>query len=634
MAAKGGLAGDITAGDCVELCRLADDIGGSRSRGMYFYQLLRGTGVFPAGGPATSRMFITQGQLSAGQMLSRYAIACRPVHDLIVDYLREQQLAVDHATLRSMAHVLGKLFWRDLERHHPGIDSLRLAPEVAAGWKQRILVKTTRSVTAAGDAVETSAPRTAAAGALFTVRAFYLDIAQWAADDPARWAPWAAPCPIRDGEVPHAKELARRKARMDQRTRERLPALPVLAAAVGEERAASAARLAAASAAGPGEDFTAGGQTLRRSVMSSKASARVWADEPGTGKRRDLTLEEHRGFWAWAAVEVLRHSGIRIEELTELSHHSLVQYRLPATGELIPLLQIAPSKTDTERLLVVSPELADVLSAIISRIRGTGTPFPWSSPMTTTSASGTRRCRCCSSAACAQKTARSPPRPSASCSTSPWPAPGSPTPPASRSGSRPTISAGCSSPTRSCTGCRRTSPSSSAGHRDINTTMGYKAVYPEEVINGHRAFIARRRALRPSQEYRTPTDAEWEEFLGHFERRRVALGDCGRAYGTSCIHEHSCIRCSLLRPDPAQRPRLAGIRDNLRDRIAAAQQHGWAGEAEGLKVSLAAATAKLTQMDELAARQATAVDLGMPAFTQTASRTITAPAVLPAGQQT
>ncbi len=36
----------------------------------------------------------------------------------------------------------------------------------------------------------------------------------------------------------------------------------------------------------------------------------------------------------------------------------------------MPLLQIAPSKTDTERLLVVSPELADVLSAIIGRVRG------------------------------------------------------------------------------------------------------------------------------------------------------------------------------------------------------------------------------------------------------------------------
>jgi hypothetical protein len=39
-------------------------------------------------------------------------------------------------------------------------------------------------------------------------------------------------------------------------------------------------------------------------------------------------------------------------------------------------------------------------------------------------------------------------------------------------------------------------------------------------------------------------------------------------------------------------------------------------------------------MDELAARQATAVDLGMPAFTQTASRTIAAPVVLPVRQQT
>ncbi len=633
MAAKGGLANDITAGDCVELCRLADDIGGSRSRGMYFYQLLRGTGVFPAGAPATSRMFITQGQLSPGQMLSRYAIACRPVHDLIVDYLREQQLAVDHATLRSMAHVLGKLFWRDLERHHPGIGSLRLAPEVATGWKQRIMVKTSRSVTAAGDIIETSAPRTAAAGALFTVRAFYLDIAQWAADDPARWAPWAAPCPIRDGEVPHAKELSRRKARMDQRTRERLPALPVLTAAVGEERAASAARLAAASAASPGECFTAGRQNLRRSVMSSKGSARVWADEPGTGKRRDLTLEEHRGFWAWATVEVLRHTGIRIEELTELSHHSLVQYRLPATGELIPLLQIAPSKTDTERLLVVSPELADVLSAIITRIRGDKDSVPlvvayddnqrqWNPPMPLLFQ---RRLRAENSPVTAQAIRQL--LDIALARTALTDAAGQPLRFAPHDFRRMLITDAIMH------GMPPHIAQLVAGHRDINTTMGYKAVYPEEVINGHRAFIARRRALRPSQEYRTPTDAEWEEFLGHFERRRVALGDCGRAYGTSCIHEHSCIRCSLLRPDPAQRPRLAGIRDNLRDRIAEAQQHRWAGEAEGLKVSLAAATAKLTQMDELAARQATAVDLGMPAFAQAASRTVTAPAVLAASRE-
>ena len=68
--------------------------------------------------------------------------------------------------------------------------------------------------------------------------------------------------------------------------------------------------------------------------------------------------------------------GIRAEELTELTHHSLVQYRLPGSGELIPLLHIVPSKTDTERLLVISPELADTLSAVVSRIRGADGAVP------------------------------------------------------------------------------------------------------------------------------------------------------------------------------------------------------------------------------------------------------------------
>ena len=161
-----------------------------------------------------------------------------------------------------------------------------------------------------------------------------------------------------------------------------------------------------------------------------------------------------------------------------------------------------------------------------------------------------------------------------------------------------------------------------AGHRDINTTMGYKAVYPEEVINGHRAFIARRRALRPGEEYRTPTDEEWAEFLGHFERRKVAVGDCGRSYATPCIHEHSCLRCPLLRPDPAERPRLAQIRDNLIARITEAESHRWFGEAEGLKVSLAGARAKLTQMDQITARRNTAVHLGIPSFSEAAGRSV------------
>ncbi|MCQ4206431.1 tyrosine-type recombinase/integrase [Streptomyces longispororuber] len=158
------------------------------------------------------------------------------------------------------------------------------------------------------------------------------------------------------------------------------------------------------------------------------------------------------------------------------------------------------------------------------------------------------------------------------------------------------------------------------GHANINTTMGYKAVYPEEAITGHRAYLARRRDLRPSTEYRSPTDEEWEEFLGHFEHRKVSLGSCGRAYGTGCIHEHASIRCPLLRPDSAQLPRLLEIRDNLLARIDEAREHGWLGEVDDLNVSLSAANNKIAQLGESARRT---TDLGIPSFSEVAARTAT-----------
>ncbi|KMO96061.1 hypothetical protein ACS04_20475 [Streptomyces roseus] len=82
--------------------------------------------------------------------------------------------------------------------------------------------------------------------------------------------------------------------------------------------------------------------------------------------------------------------------------------------------------------------------------------------------------------------------------------------------------------------------------------------------------------------------------------RNISVGTCARAYGTACIHEHACVRCSLLRPDPAQRGRLVEIRDNLLDRIAEAEREGWLGEIEGLRVSLAGAESKIGQIDSAA----------------------------------
>jgi hypothetical protein len=168
-------------------------------------------------------------------------------------------------------------------------------------------------------------------------------LSQWAIEDPARWARWIAPCPVSQDEIGNRKFVRRRKARMDARTRERLPVLPVLVRTVDQRRKTAGALLNAARQTEPGNTFTAVGQTLTRSLLAQRTTTtRIWAAQPYGGKRRDLRHEEEYAFWAWAAVEVFRLTGIRIEELLELSHHSLVQYRLPTTGEIVPLLQIAP----------------------------------------------------------------------------------------------------------------------------------------------------------------------------------------------------------------------------------------------------------------------------------------------------
>ncbi|MFG2595007.1 hypothetical protein [Streptomyces sp. NPDC048462] len=90
----------------------------------------------------------------------------------------------------------------------------------------------------------------------------------------------------------------------------------------------------------------------------------------------------------------------------------------------------------------------------------------------------------------------------------------------------------------------------------------------------------------------------------------MSIGTCGRAFSTPCVHEHACVRCALLRPDPAQHARIEEIRDNLIARIAEAEREGWLGEVEGLRVSLAGAEDKLGQINRRA--QTAPISLGMP----------------------
>jgi site-specific recombinase XerD len=573
------------------------------------WELLREVGA-DMGPHTTFADVLMPGPRPTTELVDVHRIRCRPVRDLLVRYLDERRPALDYTTFTNLARTLAGLFWATLEAQNPGIESLHLPRDVADAWTHGM-----RTITGPDGATR---ERAGYFNTLILVRAFYLDIREWALEDPS-WAPWAVPCPIRRGLTTGMKKATNKTtAAMHQRTRERLPHLPQLVDTAQRLHTEADGLLAAARAATVGTTFEHQGHTFRR--FSSKAypnpsygTPSVHVEDLATGVVRDAERDEDITFWAWAIIETLRHTGVRIEELTEITHLALISYRLPSTGEVVPMLQIVPSKTDQERLLLISPELAGVLALIITRLRRqnqgvvpltarycprdrvTGTPLPhlfqrrkgWKWQVIsyatihnllnrTIEASGLHD----ATGAPLRFTAHDFRRIFATESV----AGGLPVHIVARL----------------------------LGHANINTTQAYMAVFDEELVGSYRAFLDKRRAARPEAEYREPSDAEWTEFQQHFELRKLELGECGRPYGTPCKHEHACIRCPSLRLDPSARPRLVTIVANLRDRIQEARANGWLGEVQGLQTSLDAGAAKLVALDRMRERATTPVNLGVP----------------------
>jgi integrase len=574
------------------------------------WDLLRGIGLVSN---HTYRAMRREGPLPTTALVDRYRIRSGPVREVLIRYLDERRPALDYKSFISVAGHLCGTFWADIEAHHPEVESLHLPEDVAAQWKQRIKVVRGRG--------GQPRPRSNHTEVLMQVRSFYLDIAEWALQD-ATWAAHAVPSPIRRGDtLGHTKHKRRVTAAMHQRVRDRLPQLIALSDSAHRHYLATNGLLVATAARPIGEEFDHDGTRYRR--IANQQTRRnetahlhdlVVVTDIAAGKTVKVTQDEDAAFWAWAVIETLRHTGIRLEELLELTHLALVSYRLPDTGELVPLLQILPSKTDQERLLLISPELASVLATIISRLRNSnGGTVPLTShydrherqgkpPLPHLFQRKTGHRHEVISVATVQALLDAA---------------------VGRAGLRDAAGAPLRfTPhdfrrifaTEAVTGGLPVHITARLlGHQHLGSTQAYLAVFQDELINTYRTFLDQRRTARPQAEYREPTEDEWLEFHRHFALRKVELGTCARPYGTPCKHEHACIRCPMLRVDPAQRHRLVEIIRNLTERIAEARHNGWLGEVQGLQVNLSAANNKVAALDRLRQQaQAPRTHLGIP----------------------
>ena len=150
------------------------------------------------------------------------------------------------------------------------------------------------------------------------------------------------------------------------------------------------------------------------------------------------------------------------------------------------------------------------------------------------------------------------------------------------------------------------------GHHSLNTTQAYLAVFQEELIATYRGFLDARRAARPAEEYREPTERSGANSRNTSNSARSNWAPAGAptAHPAHTNTPASAAPCSASTPAA---PTSREITRNLADRIEEARTNGWHGEVQGLQISLDAARTKLASLDRLARnRNRSSVALGMP----------------------
>jgi len=583
---------------------------GRQNRGQFPGQLtwpvLHEMGVFPASSPATVRAAVLTGRRTLEELVDRYGIRHQGVRQLILDYLARRRTELDYSSLDQHARSLAGAFWAKIETLSPGHPDLRIDAGLYRQWREAL---DTRD--------DGQGQRHEVERILRSVRSFYTDLHSWAVEEPEKWAPWVAPCPIPDSALRGLTAHKRRtKERIDDRIRRRQPLLPALVAHLEDRYHHLRELMQQASPLGADDTFALEGCTYQRIwTMGDERHRRhggqpsVRARDLAAGTVLNLTVAEELAFWEWAAVEVLRHSGVRIEELLELTHLSIRQYQRP-NGEVIALLVIAPSKTDRERVIPMSAELFAVIAAIVRRHAAGGRPVPliqrydqherrMSEPMPFLFQRqlGTVR-RVISPATvlvmlrrrCTELAEHHPDFRAASFTPHDF---------------RRLLATELVN-----NGLPIHIGAALLGHLNLQTTRGYVAVFNEDLVRHYQAYLDRRRHARPADEYRPVTESEWLGFEEHFDQRKVELGGCARPYATACQHEHACLRCPMININPKMLPRLDEIEDDLMTRRNRAEHEGWLGEIEGIDLTLTFLRQKRDQTRRLI--RVAPIDLGMP----------------------
>jgi len=288
MACKGGPRQRHHRGDCVELAdtQRAGPLPRRPAESRFYLRLAGPSASSPPTPRPTIRAFgLAQGQVTVEASSPATGCTCKPVRDLLVDYLKERQPALDYASLDSGSHGPWPACSGPGSRPcHRAFDTLQLPPEVARAWKEDLLTikraahrprrEQDRRHPDADQRQGRADPRP---GALPRHRPVGHGGAR-------ALGAVGGPEPGQRRRDQPGQERRRRKARMGQRTRERLPVLPVPRPAPPQTSKNAAARRLQAAING----------TARRDHSRTRADAAPGRCPPGQRAARVGRRHRHR----------------------------------------------------------------------------------------------------------------------------------------------------------------------------------------------------------------------------------------------------------------------------------------------------------------------------------------------------
>ena len=204
-----------------------------------------------------------QGQLATAAPADSYRLRCKPMRDA-------RPLSRSSPSWHGLLHVsrAGHYLGEAVGGHRapPPRDQFA-APATRGGrsGKQRVQTVTERD--------GSTHPRRGHLAILVRVRAFYLDIQEWALED-ASWAECAVPCPSTGDTDGMVKQRKSTTAAMHQRVRERLPHLERIVDAADEYRRGTSELRVLATDSEIGDTFTHAGVCYRRLAPNTRQAGR------------------------------------------------------------------------------------------------------------------------------------------------------------------------------------------------------------------------------------------------------------------------------------------------------------------------------------------------------------------------